>query len=293
MDPTGSAYPLHVAIIMDGNGRWAAARGLPRAEGHRRGVEALRRAVRAAHELGIVYLTIFSFSSENWSRPADRDRRSSSACSAASSARPRRRCTATACGCASSASATGLEPDICAIARRGRGTDRATTPASRWSSPSTTARATRSPAAAPAAGAARLPTASATLPRSTPTRSASISIRRTFPIPTSSSAPAASSGCRTSCCGRRPMPNWCSADPLAGLRRGRAGNARSPNMPGASAASAALRKPDRDASAKPRRGAGRTGVAQSSDAPYSPPRCWRRSAIAHRVCRRLAVGACW
>jgi undecaprenyl diphosphate synthase len=54
---------------MDGNGRWAAARGLPRSEGHRRGVEALRRAVRAAGELGIRYLTIFSFSSENWSRP--------------------------------------------------------------------------------------------------------------------------------------------------------------------------------------------------------------------------------
>jgi undecaprenyl diphosphate synthase len=62
--------PLHVAIIMDGNGRWAAARGLPRAEGHRRGVDALRRVVRAASELGILYLTIFSFSSENWSRPA-------------------------------------------------------------------------------------------------------------------------------------------------------------------------------------------------------------------------------
>jgi len=55
---------------MDGNGRWAAARGLPRAEGHRRGVEALRRVVRATRELGIGYLTIFSFSSENWSRPA-------------------------------------------------------------------------------------------------------------------------------------------------------------------------------------------------------------------------------
>jgi undecaprenyl diphosphate synthase len=62
--------PRHVAIIMDGNGRWAAARGLPRGEGHRRGVDALRRVVRAAHELGISYLTIFSFSSENWSRPA-------------------------------------------------------------------------------------------------------------------------------------------------------------------------------------------------------------------------------
>ena len=68
--PDRTDGPLHVAIIMDGNGRWAAARGLPRAEGHRRGVDALRRVVRAASELGILYLTIFSFSSENWSRPA-------------------------------------------------------------------------------------------------------------------------------------------------------------------------------------------------------------------------------
>src|ERR1700724_426011 len=63
------AVPRHVAIIMDGNGRWAAARGLPRGEGHRRGVEALRRTVRAAGDLGIGILTIFSFSAENWSRP--------------------------------------------------------------------------------------------------------------------------------------------------------------------------------------------------------------------------------
>jgi undecaprenyl diphosphate synthase len=61
--------PRHVAIIMDGNGRWAAARGLSRGEGHRRGVEALRKTVRAAGEIGISILTIFSFSSENWSRP--------------------------------------------------------------------------------------------------------------------------------------------------------------------------------------------------------------------------------
>ena len=61
--------PRHVAIIMDGNGRWAAARGLPRGEGHRRGVEALRKTVRAAGEIGIRFLTIFSFSAENWSRP--------------------------------------------------------------------------------------------------------------------------------------------------------------------------------------------------------------------------------
>ncbi len=62
--------PRHVAIIMDGNGRWASARGLPRAEGHRRGVEAIRRTIRAAGEIGIKVITIFSFSAENWSRPA-------------------------------------------------------------------------------------------------------------------------------------------------------------------------------------------------------------------------------
>ena len=62
---TVPGVPRHVAIIMDGNGRWAAARGLPRVEGHRRGVEALRKTVRAAGEIGIRCLTIFSFSSEN------------------------------------------------------------------------------------------------------------------------------------------------------------------------------------------------------------------------------------
>jgi undecaprenyl diphosphate synthase len=62
--------PVHVAIIMDGNGRWAAGRGLPRVEGHRRGVEAVRRAVRSATEMGIDYLTVYGFSSENWRRPA-------------------------------------------------------------------------------------------------------------------------------------------------------------------------------------------------------------------------------
>lgn len=69
-DQAGAAI-RHVAIIMDGNGRWAAERGLPRAVGHRKGVEAVRKTVRAAIELGIPYLTIYSFSSENWSRPAE------------------------------------------------------------------------------------------------------------------------------------------------------------------------------------------------------------------------------
>ncbi|WP_349434152.1 isoprenyl transferase [Pararhizobium sp. A13] len=61
--------PTHVAIIMDGNGRWANSRGLPRTMGHRKGVEAVREAVRTAGEVGIRYLTLFAFSSENWSRP--------------------------------------------------------------------------------------------------------------------------------------------------------------------------------------------------------------------------------
>jgi len=61
--------PQHVAIIMDGNGRWAAERGLSRSEGHKHGVESVRAVVRAAIEMKLPYLTLFSFSSENWSRP--------------------------------------------------------------------------------------------------------------------------------------------------------------------------------------------------------------------------------
>ena len=63
--------PRHVAIIMDGNGRWAKSRGLPRGFGHRKGVEAVREAVRSAREFGVKYLTLYAFSSENWRRPAE------------------------------------------------------------------------------------------------------------------------------------------------------------------------------------------------------------------------------
>ncbi|MDE2489997.1 MAG: di-trans,poly-cis-decaprenylcistransferase [Elusimicrobia bacterium] len=63
--------PRHVAVIMDGNGRWAAARGLPRIAGHKAGVESVRRIVRAAGELGVEALTLYSFSTENWLRPAE------------------------------------------------------------------------------------------------------------------------------------------------------------------------------------------------------------------------------
>ncbi len=67
----GSKIPVHVAIIMDGNGRWAKQRGLPRIEGHRRGVETVRAIVDASRELGIRYLTLYAFSVENWKRPKE------------------------------------------------------------------------------------------------------------------------------------------------------------------------------------------------------------------------------
>lgn len=67
--PQASDFPDHIAIIMDGNGRWAKARGLPRAVGHERGVEALRRTVEGAQDIGLKNLTVYSFSTENWRRP--------------------------------------------------------------------------------------------------------------------------------------------------------------------------------------------------------------------------------
>tara|TARA_R110000868_G_scaffold10313_8_gene50589 strand:- start:10615 stop:11349 length:735 start_codon:yes stop_codon:yes gene_type:complete len=68
--PESSGTPVHVAIIMDGNGRWAQSRGLPRAAGHAQGAEAVRRTVKAAKVLGVRYLTLYGFSLENWKRPA-------------------------------------------------------------------------------------------------------------------------------------------------------------------------------------------------------------------------------
>ncbi len=69
--PGQPSIPQHVAIIMDGNGRWARQRGLPRLEGHRRGVESVRTALNAARELGIRYITLYAFSVENWKRPQE------------------------------------------------------------------------------------------------------------------------------------------------------------------------------------------------------------------------------
>ena len=68
---TKLAIPAHVAIIMDGNGRWAKSRGLPRVAGHKKGAEAVRTTIEEAARLGISYLTLYSFSSENWKRPED------------------------------------------------------------------------------------------------------------------------------------------------------------------------------------------------------------------------------
>lgn len=67
----GAPLPRHVAIIMDGNGRWAKARHLPRLAGHKRGIEAVREVTRAARDLGVEVLTLYAFSSENWRRPAE------------------------------------------------------------------------------------------------------------------------------------------------------------------------------------------------------------------------------
>jgi len=69
--PDIASVPRHIAVIMDGNGRWAKQRFMPRVAGHQRGVEALREVVKACRDLGVEYLTVFAFSSENWRRPAD------------------------------------------------------------------------------------------------------------------------------------------------------------------------------------------------------------------------------
>lgn len=69
--PEIASVPRHIAIIMDGNGRWAKQRFMPRVMGHQRGVEALREVVKACRDLGVAYLTVFAFSSENWRRPVD------------------------------------------------------------------------------------------------------------------------------------------------------------------------------------------------------------------------------
>jgi len=165
---------------MDGNGRWAAARGLPRAEGHRRGVEALRRVVRAANELGILYLTIFSFSSENWSRPATeigdlfgllrRFIRNDLATLHRDGVRVR-----------VIGERDGLEPDICALLKEAEDLTRDNR---RLNLVVAFNYGSRQKSQARRSGLrAKPPRANVTRPRSMPTRSANISMRPIFPTP--------------------------------------------------------------------------------------------------------------
>ena len=104
------AVPRHVAIIMDGNGRWAKARGLPRAAGHRAGAEAARKVLRAAGEAGVECLTLYAFSSENWRRPAQRDQRPDGPAALLHPARARQPAQARASGSRSSAITTPSRP---------------------------------------------------------------------------------------------------------------------------------------------------------------------------------------
>ena len=203
----GFDMPRHVAIIMDGNGRWAAARGLPRVEGHRRGVEALRKTVRAASDLGIAVLTIFSFSSENWSRPQSEIRdlmlllrrfiRNDLADLHKSNVRVR-----------VIGERDDLSPDIRGLLEEAedltRDNDGLTlVVAFNYGARQEIARAARRLASEVCKGGCRPKTSRRSCWRV-------ISTCPTCPIPTSSFAPAASSGCPISCSGRPPIANWSS-----------------------------------------------------------------------------------
>ena len=191
---------------MDGNGRWARARGLPRGEGHRRGVEALRRAVRFAGRRGIRYLTLFSFSSENWSRPQDEIqglfnllrifiRSDLAELNQQRRARPRDRRARLAAGRHPRPDRGGGRRDRAAI----RGLQLVV--AFNYGARDEIVRAARELAAARGRGEIA---PGGDRPGAPSQRR---STRRAFPIPTSSSAPPASSGSAISCSGRPPMPS--------------------------------------------------------------------------------------
>ena len=204
--------PAHVAIIMDGNGRWAKARGLPRIAGHRRGAEAVRRTVVAATELGIRYLTLFGFSSENWKRPLDEVhdlmgllrhylRGEIAELHQQGRAVPRHRRPHAAAGRHRHAD------------RQCRGADPRQSPAQPRRSRCPMAGATRSRRRR-AASPRRSPPAASPPRRSTRRASDAICSPPAFPIPISSSAPAASSGSAISCCGRRAYAELVFTDTL-------------------------------------------------------------------------------
>ena len=193
---------------MDGNGRWALARGLPRFEGHRRGVEAVRRAVRSAIEHEVQFLTIYSFSSENWSRPPEevamlmallkRFIRNDLAELNAHGVRVR-----------IIGERDNLMPDIISLiveAETLTANNRGLTLIGRvqlWG-------ASRDRRGGAAHRDRRSRRAVWTRRRSIRTNWPNGSIRPAFPIRTSSSARRAKCACRISCCGRRPTPNSCS-----------------------------------------------------------------------------------
>ncbi len=232
-DKDGDAAPHHVAIIMDGNGRWAAQRGLPRSEGHRIGVEALRRTVRAAGELGIQIVTIYSFSMENWSRPKQeildlmgllrRFIRHDLAELHGNNVRVR-----------IIGARTGLESEILRLLEEAEeltknNTGTTLVVAFNYGSRQEIAAATRRVAEDVAAG--RLDPADITVG---PLNGRS-STPPAFPIRIWLSAPAANSVCRTSCCGRPPTANWCSSRSTGRSSIAPRLKPRSPNIAAASA----------------------------------------------------------
>ena len=233
--------PSHVAIIMDGNGRWALARGLPRFEGHRRGVEAVRRAVRSAIEHEVQFLTIYSFSSENWSRPPEevamlmgllkRFIRNDLAELNAHGVRVR-----------VIGERDNLTPDIVALHRRGRGAD-GEQPRAHPDGRVQLRGASRDRRGGAAHGDRRSRRASRCAGDRSETNWPSGSIPPAFPIRTSSSARPAKCACRISCSGRRPTPNSCSCRSCGLISTMRLSSPRSINMRRASGGLARLVEP--------------------------------------------------
>lgn len=227
--------PAHVAIIMDGNGRWANARGLPRTMGHRKGVEAVRGAVRTAAEIGIRYLTLFAFSSENWNRPENEVSDLMGLLKAfirrdlADLHRENVRIRVIG-------DRSNLSGDILPLLIEAEETTIANTGitvviAFNYGARDELARAMRRLAGEVAAGRLR----PKRLPRNGYPRR---SIRRAFPIPISSSGRAARSVSPTFSFGRGPTPNCCSFRTSGRISRARHSLRRSNNMPAASADSA-------------------------------------------------------
>ncbi len=255
--------PSHVGLIMDGNGRWAAARGLPRIEGHRRGLEALRGAVRTAIEFKLSYLTVYSFSAENWSRPFDeiqdlmgllkRFIRKDLLELHKVGVRVR------IIGCRDN-----LQPDIRGLLEEAEAMTRLNpgvtlVVAFNYGGRQEIAAAVREIARKLAAGQIKR------VPTSTSGCCRVISTPPTSRTPTSSSARPASSGCPTSCSGRRPTASSCSCRCCGRTSTAPPLPPPSSNMPRATVASAACRR-------RASRGQGRDAQAFSMTGSLEGPR---------------------